>query len=279
MRTVILCGGMGTRLAEETSVRPKPLVEIGGHPILWHILNIYAHFGHREFVLALGYKGEEIKRYFRDYHLLNSDFCVDLKSGQTEVHHPARLDWKVHLLNTGQKTMTGGRLMRLREFLRNDDLFMLTYGDGVADIDIQALEAFHRSHGKLATVTAVRPIARFGGLELDGDRVVSFREKPQLGEGWVNGGFFVFGQEIFDYISGDETILERGPLEALAQEGQLMTYRHEGFWQCMDTLREKTLLEELWASGQAPWCVWRGADSLVPPAAHGTSGALSPLGK
>lgn len=257
MKTVVLCGGMGTRLAEETSVRPKPLVEIGGRPILWHILHTYAHFGHREFVLALGYKGEDIKRYFREYALLNSDFCVDLGTGETTIQRPARVDWKVHLLHTGQKTMTGGRLLRLREFLHDEETFMLTYGDGVADVDVNALLAFHRSHGKLATVTAVRPMARFGGLELEGDRVVSFREKPQLGEGWVNGGFFVLNRKVFEYIDGDGTILEREPMETLAREGQLMTYRHEGFWQCMDTLRERTLLEEMWSSGHAPWRVWK----------------------
>ena len=256
MKTVVLCGGMGTRLAEETGVRPKPMVEIGGRPILWHILKLYAHFGHKEFVLALGYKGEQIKRYFLNHTLLDSDFCVDLRDSSTKILRPGSLDWRVHLLNTGAQTMTGGRLLRLKEFMDQEETFMLTYGDGVADVDINKLLAFHYSHGKLATVTAVRPAARFGGLELDGDRVVAFNEKPQLGEGWVNGGFFVFNRAVFDTITDDQTILERGPMESLAHRGELMTYRHEGFWQCMDTVREKTLLEEHWATGNAPWQLW-----------------------
>jgi glucose-1-phosphate cytidylyltransferase len=253
MKTVILCGGMGTRLAEETAVRPKPMVEIGGRPILWHILQLYSHFGFKEFVLALGYKGDFIKQYFLHYHLLNSDFCVDLESGKTDVHRRAPFDWKVHLVGTGEQTMTGGRLRRLKTFLKNDPVFMLTYGDGVSNVDIRKLLEFHQSHGKIATVTAVRPTARFGGLELDGDRVVAFREKPQLGEGWINGGFFVFNRTIFDYLAADTTVLEREPMDSLARGGELMTYRHEGFWQCMDTVRERNLLEELWVSGNPPW--------------------------
>jgi glucose-1-phosphate cytidylyltransferase len=246
---------MGTRLAEETALRPKPMVEIGGRPILWHILQLYAHYGHKEFVLALGYKGELIKQYFLHYHLLNSDFCVELPSGKTEVHEQAPFDWKVHLISTGERTMTGGRLGRLQNFLKDDVTFMVTYGDGVSNVDIPKLLAFHASHGKLATVTAVRPTARFGGLDLDGNRVVAFREKPQLGEGWINGGFFVFNRGVFDYIDDDATILEREPMEGLAKDGQLMTYLHEGFWQCMDTVRERNMLEELWASGERPWYV------------------------
>lgn len=260
MKTVILCGGMGTRLSEETVVRPKPMVEIGPHPILWHIMKGYAHHGFGEFVLALGYKGDFIKRYFLHYHLWNSDFCIDLSTGRTEVRKPAPYDWRVHLIDTGERTMTGGRLRRLRDFLGNEPEFLLTYGDGVANVDVKQLVAFHRSHGKIATVTAVRPTARFGGLELDGDRVVSFVEKPQLSEGWINGGFFVFNREVFDYIDDDSTVLEREPMEALTRDGQLMTFRHDGFWQCMDTVREKALLEQLWATGEAPWCVWKDGD-------------------
>jgi glucose-1-phosphate cytidylyltransferase len=256
MKTVILCGGMGTRLSEETVVRPKPMVEIGPHPILWHIMKGYAHHGFGEFVLALGYKGDYIKRYFLHYHLWNSDFCIDLSTGRTEVRKAAPYDWRVHLIDTGERTMTGGRLRRLRDFLGNEPEFLLTYGDGVANVDVKKLVEFHRSHGKIATVTAVRPTARFGGLELDGDRVVSFVEKPQLSEGWINGGFFVFKREVFDYIDDDATILEREPMEALTRDGQLMTFRHDGFWQCMDTVREKALLEQLWATGEAPWRVW-----------------------
>ena len=256
MKTVILCGGMGTRLAEETVIRPKPMVEIGPHPILWHIMKGYAHHGFDEFVLALGYKGDYIKRYFLHYHLWNSDFSVDLATGRTDVSRPAPYDWRVHLVDTGEQTMTGGRLLRLRDFMSAEREFMLTYGDGVANVDVKRLLEFHRAHGKLATVTAVRPTARFGGLELDGDRVLAFREKAQLSEGWINGGFFVFNHEVFDYIDGDATILEREPMEKLTRDGQLMTFRHHGFWQCMDTVREKALLEELWAQGTAPWCVW-----------------------
>ncbi len=247
---------MGTRLAEETTVRPKPMVEIGTRPILQHLMRIYAHHGFSEFVLALGYKGEQIKRYFLDYPLLSSNFCVDLGTGDRTIYRKAPLDWKVHLLDTGEHTMTGGRLLRLKPFLHDDDTFLLTYGDGLANVDIGQLVAFHRAHGKLATVTAVRPSARFGGILLDGDRVTSFLEKAQLYEGWINGGFFVFNRRIFDYLKDDTTILERDPMEALVQDQELMTYRHEGFWQCMDTIREKNLLEELWASGAPPWRVW-----------------------
>lgn len=257
MKTLILAGGTGTRLAEETAVRPKPMVEIGGRPIIWHILNIYAYHGFREFVIALGYKGEMLKEYFRHFYMLSSSLTVDLGTGETVVHdragapHP---DWKVHLVDTGLDTQTGGRIKRLRGWLR--ETFMLTYGDAVADINVRELVRFHESHGKLATVTAVRPPARFGGLELDGDRVVNFAEKPQSSEGWINGGFFVLNPEIFDYITDDATMWERAPLERLAADNELMAYRHPGFWQPMDTLREKQILESLWASGEAPWRVW-----------------------
>jgi len=254
LKTIILAGGLGTRLAEETVVRPKPMVEIGGHPMLWHIMNIYSHFGFQEFVVALGYKGEQVKEYFMRFNAMNTDLTVDLAAGTTRLHDSAHPKWKVHLADTGSDTQTGGRL---RKWLEGEQLFMMTYGDGVADIDIDALLAFHKRHGKLATVTAVRPPARFGGLDLDGDRVARFAEKPQVGEGWINGGFFVLDPRVLDRIDGDRTPWETTPLERLTAEGQLMAYRHEGFWQPMDTLREKNLLESLWQSGRAPWKVWR----------------------
>ena len=255
MKTIILAGGLGTRLAEETAIRPKPMVEIGGKPILWHIMNIYAAFGFKEFVLALGYKGEEIKKYFLNFYMLNNDLSIDLSNGHAEPHSGQQPHWKVHLVDTGNVTQTGGRIKRLQPLIGNES-FMLTYGDGVANVDIQRLVAFHKSHGKLATVTAVRPPARFGKIVFDGDRVVEFTEKPQTSEGWINGGFFVLEPGVFDYIEGDETAWEREPLERLAADGQLMAYRHEGFWQPMDTLREKRLLNALWNKGEAPWKVW-----------------------
>jgi len=256
LKTIILAGGLGTRLSEETVLRPKPMVEIGGHPLLWHIMNIYAHHGFGEFVVALGYKGEVVKDYFLRFNAMNMDLTVDLARGATTVHDVRHPQWKVHLADTGQETQTGGRLLRLRKWVDQDELFMMTYGDGLADVDITALLAFHRRHGKLATVTAVRPPARFGGITFDGDRVATFAEKPQVGEGWINGGFFVLDRRVLDYIDGDLTLWEHGPLERLTGEGQLMAYRHEGYWQPMDTLREKQLLESLWQSGRAPWKVW-----------------------
>ncbi len=256
MKAVILAGGLGSRLSEETVLRPKPMVEIGGKPILWHIMNVYAAFGVDEFIVALGYRGEVVKEYFLNFYALNNNISLDLANGRTTVHEGTGPRWRVHLVDTGTRTQTGGRLKRLAGWLGADRTFMLTYGDGVADIDIRALLQFHHAHGKLATVTTVRPPARFGGIAFDGDRVAEFTEKPQVGEGWINGGFFVLNQDVLDYIEGDETLWEREPLERLARDGQLMAYRHEGFFQPMDTLREKRLLDELWASGKAPWKVW-----------------------
>jgi glucose-1-phosphate cytidylyltransferase len=261
MKVAILAGGLGSRISEETEVKPKPMVEIGGRPILWHIMKIYAHHDLTDFVVALGYKGEYIKRWMVDYCSLQSDLTVSLKDGQVSPHRNGNggdqngEDWTVDLVDTGHDTATGGRIKRLAPYL-GDATFMLTWGDGVADIDLDELLAFHRAHGKLATMTTVRPPARFGHLELDGDRVTEFSEKPQLGEGWINGAFFVLEPEVFDYVEGDDTQWEREPLERLAREGQLMAYRHTSFWQCMDTLRDKKLLEELWSNG-APWRVWR----------------------
>ncbi|HEU4630950.1 MAG TPA: glucose-1-phosphate cytidylyltransferase [Gemmatimonadaceae bacterium] len=254
-QVVILAGGRGTRLAEETSVRPKPMVEIGGKPMIWHIMSIYAAHGFSDFLVACGYKGECIKEYFRNAFIHSADFTIDLRDGQLSVLNGSRIDWKVGLVDTGTETMTGGRIRRLRPWL-GDATFMATYGDGLASVDIRALMAFHRRHGRLATVTAVRPPARFGGLVLTEDAVATFSEKPQAGEGWINGGFFVFEPGVFEYLADDETILEREPLERLAADGQLMAFRHEGFWQPMDTLREKELLESLWLSGKAPWKTW-----------------------
>jgi glucose-1-phosphate cytidylyltransferase len=255
MKAAILAGGYGSRLAEETELKPKPMVEIGGRPILWHIMMIYAHYGVKDFVIALGYKGEVIKRYMVDYCSLQSNLTVNLKNGQVQVHDGPRPDWTVELVDTGIGTQTGGRIKRLAPYIGNE-AFMLTWGDGVADIDIPALLAFHRSHGKLATVTAVRPPARYGFMVFDGDQVVEFTEKPQIGEGWINGAFFVLEPGVFDYIDGDETVWEKEPMERLAREGQLMAYRHTSFWQCMDTLREKHRLESFWQTGKAPWKLW-----------------------
>ncbi len=255
MKVVILAGGLGTRLTEETESKPKPMVEIGGRPILWHIMRTYAHHGFKEFALALGYKGEVIKRHFLDYAKLQSNFTVNLASGDVMRRGGSIDDWTVHLVDTGLKTMTGGRIKRLEPLLGRET-FMATYGDGVCDVDLKALLAFHRSHGKLATVTAVRPPARFGGLVFDGDRIVEFTEKPQVGEGWINGGYFVLEPGVLGYLKGDETVFETEPLERLAAEGQLMAYKHENFWQCMDTLRDLRYLEGMWDGGKAPWRVW-----------------------
>jgi glucose-1-phosphate cytidylyltransferase len=255
MKAVILAGGRGTRLAEETEVKPKPMVEIGGRPILWHIMKHFAHHGIREFVVALGYKGEIIKRYFLDYYGLNGSMTISLATGQVEVAAKECEDWIVHLVDTGQDTYTGGRVKRLEPFLRSEP-FLVTYGDGVSDVDVRRLLAFHRSMGRLATVTAVRPPARFGEIVFQGDMVAEFTEKPQTGEGWINGGFLVLDPAVFPYLHGDGSSLEVDALEALARDRQLAAYRHDGFWQCMDTLRDKHALETLWQAGHAPWAVW-----------------------
>ena len=257
MKVAILAGGTGSRLSEETVAKPKPMVEVGGRPILWHIMKYYSHWGYDDFLIALGYRGEYIKRYFVDYLSLASDLTVSLRDGDVTQHQNGNgtENWTIRLCDTGLTSETGGRIKRLAPYLQ-DGTFMLTWGDGVSTVDLDELLAFHRSHGKLATLTAVRPPARFGHLELDDDRITEFSEKPQTGEGWINGAFFVLEPGVFDYIEGDSTRFEREPLERLAADNQLMAYRHYGFWQCMDTLREKMLLDELWGSGQAPWKVW-----------------------
>jgi len=251
MKVIILAGGFGTRLSEYTESMPKPMVPVGGKPILWHIMKTYAYFGNKDFYVALGYKAEVIKEYFLQYRTLNADFTVDLGTGCVTSHQLDEVDWKVTLVDTGLHTMTGGRVKRLRSYI-GDETCMLTYGDGVADINMDDLLGFHRSHGKMVTVTAVRPVARFGELELDGNQVIQFQEKPQLQEGWINGGFFVIEPGFFDLIDGDETMLEREPLEKAANAGELMSYRHGGFWHCMDAKRDHELLESLWDQG-APW--------------------------
>jgi len=255
MKVVILAGGLGTRLAEETEVKPKPLIEIGGRPILWHIMKHYAHYGFTEFFIALGYKGEAIKRFFTEYSTLDGNMIIEPAAGKIQTSDKTCENWKIHLLDTGAETMTGGRLKRLTTWLK-DETFMLTYGDGVCDVDLKALLAFHLAKGRTATVTAVRPPARFGGLVLKDDLVTEFTEKAQIQVGWINGGFMVFEPEIFKYLADDHASLEHHALEVLAAKEQLTAYRHEGFWQCMDTLRDKRQLEGLWQSGQAPWRVW-----------------------
>ena len=255
MKVGILAGGVGSRLSEETVLKPKPMIEIGGHPILWHIMMYYSHFGFNEFVIALGYKGEYIKKYMADYCSLAGDLTIDLARGVVTPHSKHCHNWHIHVVDTGQQTQTGGRIKRLKPYL-GSGTFMLTWGDGVSTVDLRELLAFHKAHGRLATVTAVRPPARFGGLEIEADGVVSFGKKPQMSEGWINGAFFVLEPGVFDLIDGDLTQFEREPLETLARGGQLMAYQHAGFWQCMDTLRDKVRLEEIWATGNAPWKVW-----------------------
>ena len=256
MKVIILAGGKGTRLSEETSTKPKPMVEIGGLPIIWHIMKIYSYYDFKDFVIALGYKGEIIKDFFLNYRSANSDLTIDLDSGNVHYDKNHRTDWTVTLVDSGKDTLTGGRLLRLEPYLRSEGTFMLTYGDGVANINIAELLSFHQKHGKIATISAVRPPARFGTMRFEGNQVIEFKEKPQTGEGWINGGFFVFEMNIFDYLLNDQTVLETDPLERLAADGQLVAYKHAGFWQCMDVLRDKKRLEELWKYGDAPWKVW-----------------------
>lgn len=255
MKVVILAGGLGTRLQEETTIRPKPMVEIGGRPMLWHLMHLYARHGLTDFILALGYKAEVIREYFLRYHHVSRDVTVRTADGSVITHGAAAEDWTVTMIDTGQATQTGGRIRRLKKWI-GGNTFCLTYGDGVSNVDISKVIAFHRAHGRLATVTAVRPTARFGGLELDGDRVTAFAEKAQTSEGWINGGFFILEPKVLEYIEGDDTVWEFKPLERLAQEDQFRAYRHEGFWSPMDTLRDMKLLESLWASGNAPWKTW-----------------------
>ncbi|MCI0723976.1 MAG: glucose-1-phosphate cytidylyltransferase [Acidobacteria bacterium] len=257
MKAIILAGGFGSRLSEETALRPKPMVEIGGKPIMWHIMNIYAAHGIDDFIIALGYKGEVIKQYFLDFYAINNDLSIDLASGETTIHNGNQPSWRIHLVDTGLYTQTGGRLKRLQKWLGEDETFMFTYGDGVADINVAALLEFHKAHGKLATVTTVRSPARFGRLAFKEDLVTEFYEKSESSEGWINGGYFVLNRKVLDYIANDQTVWELDPVERLAYDGQLMGFRHYGFWSCMDTLKEKQLLEDLWNSGNPPWRIWK----------------------
>jgi len=256
MKVLLLAGGFGTRLSEETDIRPKPMADIGGRPIIWHIMKGYSHYGFNEFVVLLGYKGYYIKEYFGNYFLHQSDVTIDLSTNGMEVHNNTSEPWKVTLLETGQDTMTGGRIKRAKDFIGNEP-FLLTYGDGVSDIDLSELISFHKKHGKLITMTAVQPEGRFGALETDGNRVESFLEKPKGDGSWINGGFFVCQPEVLNYIKDDNTVFEQEPLQQLAKDGQLFNYRHQGFWKCMDTLRDKKVLNEMWADGQAKWKTWR----------------------
>lgn len=256
MKVVILAGGFGTRLSEMTDLIPKPMAPIGGYPILWHIMNIYSAYGFNEFIIALGYKSGVVKDYFLNYYNLNSDFTVDIENGTIEYHQSEKRNWKVTLVDTGLNTMTGGRLQKLKEYIGNSR-FLLTYGDGVSDIDISKLLKFHENHGKMVTISSVRPSARFGELEiLDNNEVISFKEKPQTNMGWINGGFFVFEPEFIDLIKDEETVLEKEPLETASKLNQLVAYKHQGFWQCMDTIRDRMYLEELWNNNKSPWKVW-----------------------
>ncbi|NET57869.1 MAG: glucose-1-phosphate cytidylyltransferase [Symploca sp. SIO2E6] len=268
MKVGILAGGLGTRLAEETETKPKPMVEIGGKPIMWHIMMHYSHYNFNEFVIALGYKAEVIKKYMVDYCSLNSNLTVSLRNGDIKRHGGYQPDWTVDLIDTGISTNTGGRIKRLAPYMGNET-FMLTWGDGVSDINLPELLDFHRSHGKLATLTAVRPPARFGHLDLKENQISEFSEKPQTREGWINGAFFVLEPEIFDYIEGDDTQWEKAPLENLAKDGQLMAYKHNSYWQCMDTLRDKRRLESLWNSGNAPWKTWEETDASISNGSQG----------
>ena len=258
MKVIILCGGQGTRLREETEYRPKPLVEIGGKPILWHIMKMYAHYGFKDFVLCLGYKGNMIKEYFMNYEMLNNDFTIELGSKKIQAHNShSERGWKVTLAQTGETTMTGARIKKVEKYV-DDDIFMLTYGDGVANIDISKLIEFHKSHGKIGTVTGVAPVSKFGELSIEKQKVIKFSEKPQIHEGIVNGGFFVFNKGFFNYLdTNEDCILEKDPLETLSRNGELMLYRHTGFWHCMDTYRDSLLLNEIWESNKPEWKVWK----------------------
>lgn len=256
MKVVILAGGLGTRISEETDMKPKPMIEIGGKPILWHIMKLYSNYGFNDFIVCLGYKGYFIKEWFANYSLHMSDVTIDMQSGNINVHQNYAEPWKVTLIDTGDNTMTGGRVKRIKDYV-GDDTFMLTYGDGVSDINIKKLLEFHKNHGKAATITAVQPTGRYGALDLDdNDSVIAFEEKPKGDGAWINGGFFVLEPNIFNYIDGDGIILEREPLEGLAADSDLVAYKHAGFWQPMDTLRDKKHLEELWINGNAPWKKW-----------------------
>ncbi|MCH5243443.1 MAG: glucose-1-phosphate cytidylyltransferase [Lentimicrobiaceae bacterium] len=260
MKVVLLAGGFGTRLSEETDIRPKPMVEIGGKPMLWHIMKIYSHYGINEFIVCCGYKANMIKQYFANYFLQQADLTIDLRDNSMQIHHSQAEPWKVTLVDTGLNTMTGGRIKRIKDYLNPGEPFMMTYGDGVADIDVNALLAFHKEQKKKATVTVVQPSGRFGAIkfnEQDEVKVFSFQEKPKGDLSWINGGFFVLEPEVLDYIDGDDTIWERKPLETLAAEGELVAFRHYGFWRPMDTQREKRELEEMWEKNQAPWRIWK----------------------
>lgn len=255
MKVVILAGGMGTRIGEESHLRPKPMIEIGGRPILWHIMKIYSAYGLNDFIVCCGYKGYMIKEYFANYSLHMSDVTIDLTTNATEIHANKTEPWRVTLIDTGEGVMTGGRIKRVAQFL-GDDLFCLTYGDGVSNVDVRALIAFHQTQGVLATMTAVQPPGRFGAVEVTNNRIKRFQEKPAGDSGWINGGFFVLSPRVLDFISGDATVWEREPMEQLAQQGQLAAYLHRGYWQCMDTMRDRLQLDDLWAAGHAPWKVW-----------------------
>ena len=256
MKAVILAGGLGSRLSEETELKPKPMVEIGGKPILWHVMKIYSTYGVNEFVVCLGYKGYVIKEYFANYFLHMADVTFDMRNNSMQIHHQSAEPWKVTLVDTGDNTMTGGRLKRVKPYIENDESFCLTYGDGVGNVDIAAVIALHQKENRLATVTAMQPPGRFGALEFTGNQLTNFVEKPHGDGGWINGGFFVLSPKVIDYIAGDATLWEQEPMRNLAKDGQMSVYFHDGFWQPMDTLREKQLLESLWASGKAPWKVW-----------------------
>jgi glucose-1-phosphate cytidylyltransferase len=256
MKVVILAGGYGTRISEESHLIPKPMIEIGGKPMLWHIMNYYAAHGLNEFIIAAGYKAEYIKNYFLNYYAINNDISIDLINNKTTIYDGKQPNWKIHILDTGLGTQTGGRIKRVKKMLEGEENFMIAYGDGLIDMNMTDFMKFHNSHGKLASVTAVRPPARFGRISIDGFKVCEFNEKPDMDQGWINGGFFIVNKKVIDYIDGDQTVWEREPIERIAREDQLMCYQHQGFWSCMDTLKEKNIIEEYWNSGKAPWKIW-----------------------